>query len=300
MPVSGESGWRFITMLIIVIGGIYALWQGRYGFEHRANDVTPTVGSRELPSDAANWFPAPKPSSARPAQPPATFPLQTAPSQIEQLTAETTKALPISSEVKQRSQAVQRGSRFNKWSYEGQRLGDDAQYWQCAQDQRTGLLWEVKTFDGGVRDVDNTFSWFQPENGHPGAANRGRCFRLDCDTLRYIEAVNAEKLCGRENWRLPTFPELEGLIDRDYYNPTINQAVFPHAQGKVYWTATELDNNPAMVMQVDFFNGFSTAVLKQHAYWLRLVSSPVRESVNNPLIPAGSAPAQIAPQLPAG
>lgn len=56
-------------------------------------------------------------------------------------------------------------------------------------------------------------------------------------------------------------------------DPTIDQEIFPHAQGKVYWSATELTNNPDRVMQIDFFNGVSTAVPKNLSYRVRLVSN---------------------------
>ena len=84
--------------------------------------------------------------------------------------------------------------------------------------------------------------------------------------------MNRLQLCGSGQWRLPSFGELDGLIDRNYYNPTINQVFFPHARGTVYWTSTELQNNPELVMQIDFFNGMSTAVRKDLSYAVRLVS----------------------------
>lgn len=82
--------------------------------------------------------------------------------------------------------------------------------------------------------------------------------------------MNRLILCGSERWRLPEFSALEGLINRNYYDPTIDQEIFPHAQGKVYWSATELTNNPGMAMQLDFFNGVSTAVPKNLSYRVRL------------------------------
>ncbi len=68
--------------------------------------------------------------------------------------------------------------------------------------------------------------------------------------------------------------ELFSLIDRDYYDSTLNQTTFfPHARGTIYWTSIELGNNPEIVMQVDFCNGISNAVPKNHVYFLRVVSN---------------------------
>ena len=101
----------------------------------------------------------------------------------------------------------------------------------------------------------------------------GKCYGLRCDTTAYVEEINRIELCGSSRWRVPDFAELASLIDRDFYDPTLNQPMFPRAQGSIYWTSTELKNNSKMVMQVDFFNGISNAVPKNQAHSLRLVSN---------------------------
>ncbi len=188
------------------------------------------------------------------------------PKKLEQVVVE--KALPI----KQKNNPDQYGSQFQKISEEGELLDSDDTHWACARDTRTGLLWEVKLFDAGVSDVEHTFSWLDLTKAEPGKARGGRCFGIECDTAAYVREINRIELCGSTGWRLPAFNELSSLIDRDFYNPTLNQRFFPEARGTIYWTSTELANNPKMVMQVDFFNGISNAVPKRHAYSLRLVS----------------------------
>ncbi len=47
-------------------------------------------------------------------------------------------------------QRYQRENRFDKLSAEGQILPDTATEWAAIQDNETGLMWEVKTNDGGL------------------------------------------------------------------------------------------------------------------------------------------------------
>ncbi|MDD2865348.1 MAG: DUF1566 domain-containing protein, partial [Methylococcales bacterium] len=89
---------------------------------------------------------------------------------------------------------------------------------------------------------------------------------VKCNTDVFIKAVNAEKLCGKENWRLPTKQELEKLVvcpngetpnrpaneksdicletnpPLDPYNPRpsipfIDTVYFPNTKTDWYWTS---------------------------------------------------------------
>lgn len=172
---------------------------------------------------------------------------------------------------RQRSNLQQYGTRFVKIGNDGVPLDADAAYWRCALDEQAGLLWEVKTFDGGTTDADHTYSWYD-ENAQPsGIRDGGECFFIDCDFASYVDEMNSLELCGQSDWRLPEFAELELLIDRDFYDPTINQQIFPHAKGGGYMTSTEMQNDPAMIMTIDFFNGVSLAGRKDLRYYARLV-----------------------------
>ncbi len=121
-------------------------------------------------------------------------------------------------------------------------LGNAAKAWACTRDNVSGLLWEVKTKDGGLRDVYNTYSWYNPNpatnGGFTGFQNNGNCTGgIACDTLSYVNAINAKKLCGKTNWRLPTVEELLSLTDYSR-TKTINPTYFPNTEPYWYVTST--------------------------------------------------------------
>ena len=139
---------------------------------------------------------------------------------------------------------------FTKLDIDGTELAADASSWSCVLDHATGLIWEVKTTDGTLRDPSKFFTWHDPDNvlfiGTPS----------DQDTDDFIAYVNSDSsinngsgLCGRSNWRLPTVHEIEGLADYDavvadglggYSNPSIDTNYFPYtitSQYQWYWTS---------------------------------------------------------------
>jgi hypothetical protein len=106
------------------------------------------------------------------------------------------------------------------------KLGTGTTDWACTKDNKTGLIWEVKTTDGGLRDWDNTYTWYQPNasknGGDAGTQDSGTCKGSQCDTYAFTNAVNTKGLCGKNDWRMPTKVELEGLLTK---TSTVNQPV---------------------------------------------------------------------------
>jgi hypothetical protein len=113
---------------------------------------------------------------------------------------------------------------YSKISNSGALLADSAVFgtgatnWACTRDNETGLIWEVKTDDGGLRDKDNTYSWYNPNSatngGLAGYQNNGICAGgISCDTNGYVKAVNTQKLCGFSDWKVPNISQLLSLIN---------------------------------------------------------------------------------------
>lgn len=124
---------------------------------------------------------------------------------------------------------------YTKIANDGSELTKDAKFgkgkkdWACTRDNNTGLIWELKTNDGGLRDLKNTYS--NHTKNYPEYCTTRECYpsKLGDNTNAdgFIKQVNKTKLCGKDNWRLPDINELVGLIycphgeytkDGDFFN----------------------------------------------------------------------------------
>ena len=108
--------------------------------------------------------------------------------------------------------------------------------WACVQDNVTGLIWEVKTDDGGIHDKDNAYKW-----GGLTALGREHINRIgdyydDWNSL--VNGSNNEVLCGVSDWRVPVVSELSSIINRGSINPSIDTNYFPNAVTKFFWAAS--------------------------------------------------------------
>lgn len=182
---------------------------------------------------------------------------------------------------------------FTKLDHEGVALADqnvdyDTTPWDCVHDEVTGLMWEVKTRDGGLRDRNSLFTWYNStginDGGAAGTPNGGQCSSAgNCDIERYIAAVNAAGLCGYSDWRAPSLQELVSI--GTFYPSSIglDSAYFPDSPTTLgashsWWSATPavqvsdgtLDTGSAW--SVSFVSGFITRVSdKSSQRYLRLV-----------------------------
>jgi hypothetical protein len=135
------------------------------------------------------------------------------------------------------------GFSFTKLDSSGNRLPANASSWSCVKDNVTGLIWEVKTDDGGLRDKGWEYSWYNStginDGGRAGTSNGGDCHDfIKCDTEKFVEQVNTAGLCGATDWRMPHIKELEQLISLDRVKPSIDSNYFPDTLSTYYWTAT--------------------------------------------------------------
>lgn len=140
------------------------------------------------------------------------------------------------------------GFSFTKLDANGAPLADQSVTyantpWDCVQDNVTGLVWEVKTDDGGLRDRDSTYSWYNStgigDGGGRGEPNRGVCSSAqDCDTERYAAQVNELILCGRDDWRLPLRSEALSLVHYGAASaPLLDTAFIVNESPVTYWTS---------------------------------------------------------------
>jgi hypothetical protein len=126
-------------------------------------------------------------------------------------------------------------------------LGNKAKDWACVRDNLTGLIWELKTTDGGLRDVNKEFSWYDPNPITNGGFEGYKSQNGFSDTYTYTNTINSQKLCGFNDWRVPHIGELLKLVDE---NGMINRNYFPNLSDIVYWSSvtTEYDSTKAWIM----------------------------------------------------
>ncbi len=126
-------------------------------------------------------------------------------------------------------------------------LGSGPNDWACTYDSETGFLWEVKTDDGGLRDKDWSYTWYDPKSpAGVGAENSEFSQYCDkksyCNTWDYIQRVNAQGLCGGRSWRMPTKDELGGLFSGGK-PPFIDKTYFPNTKTWWYWSSSLNNTN---------------------------------------------------------
>ena len=158
----------------------------------------------------------------------------------------------------------------------------------CTKDNKSGLIWEVKTTDGGLRDKKMGFTWYEPDMSK-NAGSVGVIGKNQDDTFAYTSEINKTGLCGAKNWRLPTKEELIGLIScpnssfengecknwSTYYGsiPTINATYFPNTEPSWYWTSSVAAGNPYnfLAWAVYFDYGSYGSDVRTHFNYIRLV-----------------------------
>lgn len=168
----------------------------------------------------------------------------------------------------------------------------------CIKDVSTGLIWEDKTKDGGIRDGRHIYTWYDTNTETNGGDVGGKDLHdlwsryptgktcanslTQCNTQDFLKALNSSRYCGYTDWRLPTKQELESIIDfgrtptiHPFFvnNTSYSDEIWERVGSEVWSSSTvSLSNNAANgAWIVTFQNGYSTLSSKQRAYYVRAV-----------------------------
>jgi Protein of unknown function (DUF1566) len=151
---------------------------------------------------------------------------------------------------------------------------------ECVRDNATGLIWEGKTDDGGLRDKDNSYTNYDdPESFQITGDGLRKPTQTQIDSasnsVGFTQAVNATNLCGFANWRLPTKSELSSIATTTY--PFINEAWFSvstSGTGSNYWTSSHYSTDPnddTANWAVTFSSGLVNGWYRWYEHKVRLV-----------------------------
>ena len=168
------------------------------------------------------------------------------------------------------------GFSFTKLDANGNALPASATDWSCVRDNVTGLTWEVKTVDDGLRNMHWTYSWYNPDpatnGGDAGTPDGGNCVGgIDCDTDAYVQAVNELDLCDARDWRLPRRSELISIVNYGRSEPAIDTHYFPETPLGSYWSSSPDANHSDSAWYVFFGVGYVYYGNKDDAAYVRLV-----------------------------
>jgi hypothetical protein len=167
------------------------------------------------------------------------------------------------------------GLSFTKISKVGAGLPPDANDFACIQDNVTGLVWENKTTSdvGSIHNASKTYKW----GGKTAQIVDGQTFgnrSNEWDVL--VDGSNSERLCGFNDWRVPSRLELGSIVDYNNYKLAIDSRYFPIGQSALYssyWSSTPADYSPLYAWGVAFDYGYDSQYDRNMSLPVRLVRS---------------------------
>ena len=156
-------------------------------------------------------------------------------------------------------------------------LGTGANDWACTRDNVSGLIWEVKTNNpANLRHMSHSYTWYDTNSaingGVPGiVGTSGTCNStlVQCNTSAFVAAVNAQGLCGFNDWRMPKVAELLGIISFRGC-PSLDSRFLGGARIQ-YFSSNSAAGSPEAAWAPSFNCGDTRAGWKHHTHSIRLV-----------------------------
>lgn len=209
------------------------------------------------------------------------------------------------------AQQSQSTTRFVKIANDGSELpgsavlGPNAKDWACTKDTETGLIWEVKTEDGGLRDWHWRFLSYDPKyatddvySGDPyvnwgltsygkdgtwggitGPSKGSPCNYVlsQCNTDSYAKTVNQLGLCGLKNWIVPSKDNLEKISCQRGKTSCSTYGFFENTNYQYYyhWSSSIFDNSLPPLTEmwyVDIYYSHIGHFYRSSANYVRLVN----------------------------
>lgn len=181
------------------------------------------------------------------------------------------------------------GFSFTKLDVNGTPLADQsvdyaATPWACVQDNVTGLVWEVKTTDGGLHDKNDRYNWYNTNSATNGGADGdvdddgAICSGYNssnsssfCNTQAFTARVNTQSLCGQTDWRVPDINELHSIAHHGKVNLSIDENYFPNTASSIFWASSPYASDSRFVWIFGFSSGVASFSNHRAEFHVRLV-----------------------------
>ena len=167
------------------------------------------------------------------------------------------------------------GFQFTKLNKDnGSPLPSTDEEFGCVKDEITGLTWENKvdkrlSYLSPYHELhrsDARHTWYDPNSltngGDAGqSASQTLCTTVVNDTFNFAKDVNKEKLCGFEDWRIPTTEELRSIVDYSVKggnsgDPVTDKNYFPFVASILHrWTNQTNTSNTDRAFGFHYFEG---------------------------------------------
>ncbi|HFQ13573.1 MAG TPA: DUF1566 domain-containing protein, partial [Gammaproteobacteria bacterium] len=141
-------------------------------------------------------------------------------------------------------------------------------------DSDTGLMWkrcaEGQTWDGmACTGTVSTYTWQQ--------------------ALQQVQILNAGGgYAGYSDWRVPNIKELGSIVERQCYDPAINETVFPGTPSSGFWSSSSTASFSGGAWNVGFdYGGDDNDYSKSFDAYVRLVRGGQSFTETNDTCPVG-------------
>ena len=133
-------------------------------------------------------------------------------------------------------------------------------------DEVTKFMWEIKTDDDSIHDVDNAYTWSEDKDGNTDPdgtlfedflnALNNTCAGEGLTTCKSNKDCSKGTKCGfagYRDWCVPDVKQLQSIVDYGSFRPA--SSVYGETATTYYWTATPNVFNTNNAWTVNFFDG---------------------------------------------
>lgn len=121
--------------------------------------------------------------------------------------------------------------------------------------------------DGTVTDAKTGLMWMRCSLGQHWngkvCSGQAAIFTWE-EAAKAVETLNAGGYGGHNDWRYPLVPELASIVERQCFNPRVNEEVFPNTPSVAFWTGMAKMGVADQAYVLDFGGGSATASPKSY------------------------------------